>query len=186
MGWGRIIPIRFEDGIVTRKAKKGEIYIHRNPRNKQEYYLIENRYRAGRDQALPASGLAIWHIDETQKNQEHQDATPEKHYLCSLIQADGRLDMEKSAEVRDANNNVIKKSPFYVGDETDLYPLRRADGSVLRSVSGFPEKTGYHRWFSWWNPKHPFGLEITEISDPGPEMTFVSLASSPPPLHSDD
>jgi immune inhibitor A len=33
-----------------------------------EYLLLENRQRAGRDTALPASGLAVWHVDDRQSS----------------------------------------------------------------------------------------------------------------------
>jgi hypothetical protein len=48
-----------------------------------EYFLVENRYRAGFDQGLPGSGLLILHIDESQP-----DNTDERHPLVGIIQAD--------------------------------------------------------------------------------------------------
>jgi hypothetical protein len=33
-------------------------------KNQTEYFIIENRQQTGRDQALRASGLAIWHVDD--------------------------------------------------------------------------------------------------------------------------
>ncbi len=51
------------------------------------------RHKAARDQALPGSGLAIWHIDELGDNQNEQ-MTAARHYECSLEQGDGRHDLE--------------------------------------------------------------------------------------------
>ncbi|MEW6686183.1 MAG: M6 family metalloprotease domain-containing protein [Candidatus Edwardsbacteria bacterium] len=49
-----------------------------------EYFLVENREQKGYDQALPGSGLLIWHIDESRPT--NNDAT--RRLVC-LMQADG-------------------------------------------------------------------------------------------------
>lgn len=67
-----------------------------------EYFLLENRQQAGRDAALPGSGLAVWHIDERQS-----DNTNALAYRVGLVQADGRRDLE-------LNRND--------GDAADLFP----------------------------------------------------------------
>ncbi|MFG6447497.1 M6 family metalloprotease domain-containing protein [Roseateles sp. BYS180W] len=54
-----------------------------------EYFLLENRQRAGFDAQLPGDGLLIWHIDEAQSGN-----TDENHYKVALMQADGRRDLE--------------------------------------------------------------------------------------------
>jgi len=54
-----------------------------------EYFLVENRQQTGFDASLPASGLLIWHIDESQPGN-----TVETHYKVALMQADGRRDLE--------------------------------------------------------------------------------------------
>jgi immune inhibitor A len=68
----------------------------------KEYFLIENRQQAGRDTKLPGSGLAVWHIDETQS-----DNTNPLAYKVALVQADGKRDLE-------FNRNE--------GDGADLFP----------------------------------------------------------------
>lgn len=50
-------------------------------RNATEYFLIENRFRSGRDSALPASGLAVWHIDESGNNQKAGTADVEPNLV---------------------------------------------------------------------------------------------------------
>ena len=49
----------------------------------QEYFLIENRQPIGFDAALPGSGLLIWHVDDSQPNNEQ-----EAHRLLDLLEAD--------------------------------------------------------------------------------------------------
>src|SRR5690606_18029222 len=63
-----------------------QLFIH--ARSATEYLLIEHRAQRGRDAALPAAGLAIWHIDELGSNAE-PDTAPEghRHYECRLLQA---------------------------------------------------------------------------------------------------
>ena len=67
-----------------------------------EYFLLENRQATGLDAALPGSGLAVWHIDERQSNNDDPLA-----YLVALLQADGKKDLEL------LNNS---------GDDGDLFP----------------------------------------------------------------
>ena len=67
-----------------------------------EYFLLENRQAKGLDAALPGSGLAVWHIDERQSNNDNPPA-----YLVALLQADGKKDLE-----------LLKNS----GDGGDLFP----------------------------------------------------------------
>jgi len=54
-----------------------------------EYFLLENRQQRSFDVSLPAGGLLIWHIDESQPGN-----TNENHYKVALMQADGKRDME--------------------------------------------------------------------------------------------
>jgi immune inhibitor A len=67
-----------------------------------EYFLLEYREASGRDAALPASGLAVWHIDE-----KRSDNTNPMAYKVGLVQADGQRDLE-------FNTNS--------GDDGDLFP----------------------------------------------------------------
>jgi immune inhibitor A len=67
-----------------------------------EYFLLENRQATGMDAALPGEGLAVWHIDERQSGNTNPLA-----YLVGLVQADGKMDLEK-------NRNR--------GDDGDLFP----------------------------------------------------------------
>jgi immune inhibitor A len=64
-----------------------------------EYFLVENRQKAGFDASLPGSGLLIWHIDESQSKN-----TDENHYKVALMQADGKRDMEHNVNRGDAGD----------------------------------------------------------------------------------
>ncbi len=75
-----------------------------------EYFLVENRQQTGYDIGIPASGMLIYHVDESQNNNDHQwypGLPASEHYRVALEQADGRWDMEH-------NSNS--------GDFADAYP----------------------------------------------------------------
>ncbi len=61
-----------------------------------EYFLIENRQQTGFDQPLPGSGLLIWHIDESQVNNNDQ-----YERLAAIMQADGESSTETPGEATD-------------------------------------------------------------------------------------
>jgi immune inhibitor A len=92
-----------------------------------EYFLIENRQAKDLDAFLPGSGLAVWHIDEQQSDNDNAQA-----YLVALVQADGRKDLER-----------LKNS----GDSGDLFPgdkkIKKVDDQTTpstRSNMGAPSK----------------------------------------------
>ena len=49
-----------------------------------EYFLVENRQRTGFDASLPAGGILIWHVDDSEP-----DNTNDVHRLVDLVEADG-------------------------------------------------------------------------------------------------
>lgn len=77
-----------------------------------EYYLIENRAQGGFDAALPAAGLAVWHVDTavTDNTKECYPGGPScatQHYKVALVQADNLWNLEKRQNQ---------------GDSADLFP----------------------------------------------------------------
>lgn len=131
---------------ATLAAGTNQTLIHR--RSRTEYFIVENRQRKDRDAALPDSGIAIWHVDETGSN-DFEAMTSDEHYECSLEQADGRYDLERVGSG---------------GDDGDLFagPRRRAFGTLTGPSS------------RWWDGT-PSGLEIVDISANGPTMTITTV-----------
>ena len=143
-GWANALT-RITNGLsATVAAGENQFFIHR--KNSTEYFIVENRAKAGRDLALPAAGLAIYHIDELGDNQNEQ-MTSSLHYECSLVQADGRNDLEND--------------PRNYGDATDLF------GAGLNDRFG----TGTHPGSRWWDGTAS-NLEISAIGPAGAVMTF--------------
>ncbi len=65
----------------------------------QQYFLLENRQLIGFDEELPGSGLLIWHIDDSQPNNDNED-----RMMVALEQADGLRDIERSQNYGDVND----------------------------------------------------------------------------------
>ncbi len=110
-----------------------------------ELYMFENREATGRDATLPSSGLAIWHVDWHGSNNEEQ-ANVRNHYMVSLVQADGRMDLEHK-------NNY--------GDAGDLF--------------GAPDATSFTPSTNpaavWWRFDNA-PINIENISAPGDTISF--------------
>jgi immune inhibitor A len=93
--------------------------------------LIENRQRTGRDAKLPGSGLAVWHIDETQS-----DNTNPLAYKVALIQADGKRDLEFNRNQGEAGDLFPgSKGVTKVDDKGSAHPHTRKNDGTATGVS---------------------------------------------------
>ena len=145
-GWTDVSElITYGAGLVA-TADSNAIYKYSHPTLANEYYLVENRQKTGRDLLIPDAGLAIWHID-TNGNNSNQEMTPSSHYLVTLVQADGDWDLE---------NNMNS------GDNTDLW-----------SDPGYTECTPEtNPNTNWWDGSQST-LAINDISGSANNMTFT-------------
>lgn len=121
-----------------------------------EYLIIENRQNDQFDCSLDQGGLAIWHIDETAGfDTEGYPKGPwprnGKHYRVALAQADGLFDLETGRNR---------------GSKYDLYRAEGVD-AIAPGPDGHPNTDGYQDG-AIVNTGHL----ITDISSPGPVMTF--------------
>ncbi len=122
------------------------IYKYERPSHPNEYYLLENRQKTGRDASLSDSGLAIWHID-TYGDNDWQQMTPSQHYLVTLVQADGLWDFENDRNYGDADD--LWAAPTYTECGPDTVPNT-----------------------SWWDGSDS-ELSISQISASAPTMSFA-------------
>jgi len=133
-----------------------------------EYFLVENRGKAGFDAGLPGAGLLIWHIDgDAIANRMGTNSVNDKecypggpscssqHYGVALIQADGEWELEKGDDL---------------GDTGDPFPGSTNNRSLSNITS--PASNLYNGG--------PSGVNVTGISDSGAIMT-ATLSFSPPP-----
>jgi M6 family metalloprotease-like protein len=141
-GWTTRQTILTPGLTATVAAGTNDFLVYR--KNVNEYFIIENRQRSGRDSAIPDAGLAIWHVDRLGSNNNEQ-MTPSLHYELSLEQADNRFDLEHRVNG---------------GDVDDLF------GSPAASLFG--DVTAPNS--KWWDGTDS-GLEISSISAPGAGIT---------------
>ncbi|MEW6412932.1 MAG: M6 family metalloprotease domain-containing protein [Candidatus Zixiibacteriota bacterium] len=115
--WSRIQMGFNQATNVTSNVTSQTIYDVKNARDiyrlwtsgaiENEYFLVENRQRTGYDTYLPSDGLLIWHIDDTQDDNDNEwypGLNPASHYLVALEQADGLFELEKAADAGDGND----------------------------------------------------------------------------------
>jgi M6 family metalloprotease-like protein/uncharacterized repeat protein (TIGR02543 family) len=141
------------------------IYKYTNPLKAAEYFMIENRSKAGweANSAVPDSGLLITHNDEG-GNKDYQAMTEAQHYETSVEQADGAFDLEFD---RDR------------GDSSDLFhsggtgPKTSFDDTTLPNAKWWAGADG--TFASGTNS----GLNIHDISAAGETMTFIFGAGTP-------
>jgi immune inhibitor A len=140
LGW--IKPVAAKSAKYTldtlEKGAKNCLWVWKGGKSGPEYFMLENRQQKGRDAALPGSGLAVWHIDETRS-----DNTNPLAYKVGLVQADGKRDLELAKNGGDKNDlfpGGLGKKSF--NDKTT--PSSRAhDGSSTGvSLSGISVANG--------------------------------------------
>jgi len=139
----------------------GDVYqlLNGSPSTGGEYFLVENRQKAGFDEGLPGSGLLIWHVDESQDSNNYECypgklLCPFLHYHVALEQADNLYNLEYY------NNNGNR------GDGGDPYPGSTNNRSFTATSS--PSSNLYNG--------SPSNVNVTSISDSGTTMTATLSA----------
>ena len=129
-----------------------------SPSTGGEYFLVENRQRAGFDAGLPGDGLLIWHIDESRANNNKECYPPadctDTHYRVSVEQADAEWDLEKGINS---------------GDNGDPFPGSAVNTSFTGATS--PNSNLYNNT--------PTNVSVTNISSSGATMN-ATLSIEPP------
>jgi immune inhibitor A len=153
-----VVPEENVDGIILDPIEgHPDVYrIWKNGQEGREYFLLENRQKVGFDAFLPGSGLLIYHVDETMKNNNNQ-----WRYLVGLEQADGMFDLER------------RDSPSWFGaDAGDPFP-----GWAHNS-----EFTNFSVPNSFSNEGRDVEVRVTDISLPGGRASFNLKVETNPQL----
>jgi len=94
---------RWYDKLIELNGMNGALDIEHNftkvykyTCSKNEFFILEARLKREHDTELPAEGLAIYHVDTNQIDNQNESQTAKDHYLISLIQADGKQELEAS------------------------------------------------------------------------------------------
>jgi M6 family metalloprotease-like protein len=153
-GWAKTVTPLEHGKTLTLEAGGNDMAML--AKNDDEYFLIENRQKTGRDAALPDAGLAVWHVDELGNN-SNEAMTAASHYELSLEQADGLFELERFRQLQ--------------GNDTDLYA-----GAAARFADDTTPSS------KWWDGTASH-LSIDQVSASGAAMslhcTFDNVATPP-------
>ncbi|MCK9223941.1 MAG: M6 family metalloprotease domain-containing protein [Candidatus Muirbacterium halophilum] len=129
--------------IYDDASTKTVIKVEKSP-GSQEYFLIENRYRnSGYDSQLPGKGILIWHVDDSQSNNNNTSRR-----LVALEEADGGNDLDvyngtgsQNTDVYPIGNNVFSdtsnpNSKWYDNSSSNLrvYDITASSSTALLSI----------------------------------------------------
>lgn len=145
-GWEPMLDLKtVSQGLVMAPSNGRANYRFANPANAKESFVIETIARKGRWANMPDDGLMIWHVDDGGNN-SWQERTPSKHYRVSVVQADGKFDLERNVNGGGANDL------FHSGNNAAFTAQTAPDSK-------------------WWNGSES-GLNVTDISVVKDTMTF--------------
>ena len=156
-GWATTLDLTASSDLTASLSASGAglntFYRYAKPGVPTEYYLIENRQAVGRDASLPASGIAVWHIDELgdRDNQSLAYNTAHENYECTLMQADGLWDFQLNVNSGDDGDL------FHSDNPADGYQNVFNDGTLPGA--------------RWWDGSDS-GLNLFAFSASGNVMTF--------------
>ena len=91
--WGEPIELTAATTVSAMKplSDGGDTYLVRNPANRDEYYLLENRQQKGWDSGCPNNGLLIFHVDyDYAAWMDNHVNVSDTHYRYCLFHADGK------------------------------------------------------------------------------------------------
>lgn len=140
--------------------------------NGREYFLIENRQQKGYDEGLiytadteDLHGLVVYHVDDNvfsrnfsrpneaanwdinNRGKNFTDKeTGENHYAISVVQADGKYDLEKG---------------YNDGDAGDVFPGKYGVTELKADVKSSPNTISYYKWGN--DSRSTTGLNIESI-----------------------
>ena len=165
-GWATTLPLtRYSNLTATLSISGGvnsnRFYRYDKPGSTTEYFLIENRQQTNWDSNLPASGLAIWHVDELGERDNQSVLTNSAHanYELTLVQADNLFHFQNNMNGGDSNDL------YFRGNTAIGYGDRFSD----RSLPGA----------TWWDGS-PSYVNFHDFSSNGVEMTFSVEQDSEP------
>lgn len=153
-------------GTVTVNSSLTDVWKFVNPSNPQEYYLIENRQKSGRDVGIPASGVLIWRCDE---GSENYYADPLPAFAGRTDGTQYRLENELSLEQADGTYAIERRMSIY-GDSTDAWYAGNASSNYEDYGGMFSDAT---LPTAQWKNGSNSGLKLSRFSASSSSMTFL-------------
>ncbi|MGB9181200.1 MAG: M6 family metalloprotease domain-containing protein [Pyrinomonadaceae bacterium] len=105
LNWIKPTVVKDAQSLELPSVEKNKAAVYRlwtKGKSGDEYFLIENRQKEGFDSKLPAEGLLVWHVDDSQRDNDNPG-----HYMVGVVQADGLRDLE-----RGKGNGADKGDPY--------------------------------------------------------------------------
>ncbi|MEM3342451.1 MAG: M6 family metalloprotease domain-containing protein, partial [Thermoplasmata archaeon] len=131
-----------------------KLYISRN-----EYFLVENRQKAGFDKELPGAGLLIWHIDDSVGNVTYNTVNSNYiHKRVDLEEADDEgldemLDWGSKYDPWYRENRAMPSSGFTPSSNPSSYSYIGLNTYwAITNISALPQNAGAGGGFSNDNP----------------------------------
>ena len=129
------------------------------PISNTEYWLIEYRSNSAGDydEALPGSGVLIWHIDESVTDAWGRvDNDNEDHPAVKLIQADGNGDLENNRNGGDSGDYFLSNSIFNNRSNPAALTWSGTDVGLSVSVTNIDENSdtatlAFSRGSAWFS-----------------------------------
>jgi M6 family metalloprotease-like protein len=115
-GWAEPTVLETEDVNVDNMKSlqsSGESYVIYNKKNRNEYYLLENRQFDGWDAELPGNGLLIIHVDYDKSVwEENQPNDDPKHQRMQWVAADNNYQYKMYEGTKYLTWEGLAKDPF--------------------------------------------------------------------------
>ena len=138
LGWGQPVELTTATTVTAMKSVSdgGDTYIIRNPANRDEYYLLENRQQKDWDFGCPGNGLLIYHVDfdylAWMGNEINID---DNHYRYSLFHADVKdyMAWDKNNDGKDDGKWVDEGHLHSQYLSTSAYPYTNPETLVVNA-----------------------------------------------------
>lgn len=154
-GWAEFKPLPDSATDLTIKPDENNTYyVYVNPRNPQEMYILENRFKQKDTwtERLVSEGLAIWHVDNTVYGNFgalRWRPSSEKHYEIAFVQAGVNKDNYESKALTWSYSGFT----LYQGNWDDCFGSKD-------ELSEFSHKTDPSS--NWWSGL-PSGMILSNI-----------------------
>ncbi len=145
-GWLTPIELSDEDKQISNMkaiSDNGEAYIIYNQRNRDEYYLLENRQHIGWDDALPSTGLQISHVDYDPTSWEYNRVNAEDHQRFTIFHADDLAgannennDLYPYKDNNSLTNNSVPAATLYNSNIDGTLMMNRGVTNITRNADG--------------------------------------------------
>jgi M6 family metalloprotease-like protein len=197
--WGHILNLKPGTHTITLKADGDSVVVFRNVHDTLEFFSIEARKKTTEGNTLfPVDlGLLIWHSDlKVNTSNTLQDRTPQRHYMHSVVQADGLYELEKSLAGGNAgdiyipgkllNNDTDPSTKWWdnSASEVSLSNIEFVGADKIRFTITVPPPHPSHYdyipqnlWKVISSPKSQKGYEVSKAFD-GNVNTYYHIPTS--------